>query len=453
MTDHYHRMTTEPVRSLILKLAFPTVLSMLVTALYNLATTFYVGRLNTEATAAVGVTFAAMSIIQAVGFFFGQGSGNAISRHLGAREKEAATRMAATGFFIGIAVAILLAIVALLLLTPLCRLLGATPTILPHTQEYLTPILIGAPVMTAAFTLNNQLRFQGNAMLGMTGIVSGSLLNIALQPFFIFGIGWGLRGAAICTVLCQSISLAILLFLNVRRGSVPLSISATSLARPALAEMVRGGLPSLARQGLACLATLLLNHAAGTFGDAAIAGMSITTRITFMMYAIFIGLGQGFQPVCGYCYGAKRYDRLLQGFSFCTIYGTIGMAVLAVLGFIFAEPLTALFRDDIEVIAIASVALRWQLIVYPLNMFVTVSNMTLQTIGRARPATILASARQGIFFIPLILGLPPMLGLVGVQLATPIADLCSFLLAIPLIRSTLKNFKKAINTPQKPNCC
>ena len=449
MTDHYHRMTTAPVRGLIIRLALPTVISMLVTALYNLATTFYVGRVSTQATAAVGVAFAAMAVIQAVGFFFGQGSGNAISRHLGARKKTAAVRMAATGFFVGIAISALLAAIALVLLTPLCQLLGATPTILPHTQEYLVPILLGAPIMTAAFTLNNQLRFQGNAMLGMAGIVSGSLLNIALQPFFIFVLDWGLRGAAISTVLCQAVSLVILLILNARRGSVSLSINAASLSRPVLSEMIRGGLPSLARQGLACLATLLLNHAAGAFGDAAIAGMSITTRITFMMYAVFIGFGQGYQPVCGYCYGAKRYDRVLQGFRFCTIYGTIGMAVLAVLGIVFAEPLTALFRNDAAVIAVASVALRWQLMVYPLNMFVTVSNMTLQTIGRARPATILASARQGIFFIPLILGLPPLLGLSGVQLATPLADLGSFLLAFPLIHGTLQELKRKTCTQDK----
>lgn len=438
MTDHYHRMTTAPVRGLILRLALPTVLSMLVTALYNLATTFYVGRLSTQATAAVGVAFAVMAIIQAVGFFFGQGSGNAISRHLGAREKLAAERMAATGFFLGIASAALLAAVAIGLLTPLCRALGATPTILPHTREYLAPILLGAPVMTAAFTLNNQLRFQGNALLGMAGIVSGSLLNIALQPLFIFVLGWGLRGAAVCTVLCQTISLIILLILNARKGCVPLRIGATSLSHAVLTEMVRGGLPSLARQGLACLATLLLNHAAGMFGDAAIAGMSITTRITFMMYAAFLGLGQGYQPVCGYCYGAKRYDRVLAGFRFCTIYGTAGMTVLAVLGFVWAEPLVTLFRNDTEVVEIGTVALRWQLLVYPLNMFVTVCNMTLQTIGRARPATILASARQGIFFIPLILSLPAFLGLIGVQLATPLADFGSFLLAFPLVRGTLR---------------
>ncbi|MBR1838739.1 MAG: MATE family efflux transporter, partial [Bacteroidaceae bacterium] len=243
-------MTTAPVRGLILKLAMPTVVSMLITAIYNMATTFYVGRLSTEATAAVGVAFAAMAIIQAVGFFFGQGSGNAISRHLGARETKQAAVISATGFFVGIVVAALLAACALLGLTPLCRLLGATNTIMPHTIEYLTPILAGAPIMTAALTLNNQLRFQGNALLGMMGIASGSILNIGLQPLFIFALDMGLHGAAICTVLCQSISLIILLHLNTRYGSVPLSIRATRLNRNILAEIARGGLPSLARQGL-----------------------------------------------------------------------------------------------------------------------------------------------------------------------------------------------------------
>lgn len=441
MTDLYQRMTTAPVRGLIVRLALPTMASMLVTALYNLATTFYVGRLSTQATAAVGVAFAAMAVIQAVGFFFGQGSGNAISRHLGAQQQREAERMAATGFYGGIVVSAVLGLAALVLLTPLCRALGATATILPHTREYLAPILLGAPVTTAAFTLNNQLRFQGNALLGMAGIVSGSLLNIALQPVFIFTLGWGLRGAAVCTVLCQAVSLGILLWLNARRGCVPLALTAVSPTREVVAETVRGGLPSLARQGLACLATLLLNHAAGAFGDAAIAGMSITTRLTFMIYAVFIGFGQGYQPVCGYCYGAHRYDRVWQGFRFCTTYGTAGMALLATGGIMGADTLVTLFRDDAEVVAVGATALRWQLMAYPLNMFVTISNMTLQTIGRARPATILACARQGIFFIPLILGLPPLIGLAGVQLATPLADLGSFLLAFPLVRGTLRELR------------
>ncbi|MBP3227202.1 MAG: MATE family efflux transporter [Bacteroidaceae bacterium] len=436
-------MTTAPVRGLILRLAVPTVASMLVTAVYNLATTFYVGRLSTQATAAVGVSFAAMALIQAAGFFFGHGSGNALSRHLGARRQDKAETMAATGFFTALGFGVLIALAGVWQLPALCRLLGSTPTVQPYAEEYLGTILLGAPVMTSALALNNQLRFQGNALLGMAGIVSGALLNIALQPLFIFTLGWGLRGAAVCTVMCQAVSLAILYILNMRRGSVPIRAACLSLTRPVLAEIARGGLPSLARQGLACLATLLLNVAAGQYGDAAIAGMSITTRVTFLIYAVFLGLGQGYQPVCGYCYGARRYDRVLAGFRFCTVYGTLGMVVCAVAGFVWAEPFTALFRDDADVIAVGATALRWQLLAYPLNMFVTVCNMTLQTIGRARPATILASARQGIFFIPLILVLPPLLGLAGVQLATPIADACSFALAFPLVRGTLRELRNA----------
>lgn len=414
---------------------------MLVTALYNLATTFYVGRLSTQATAAVGVAFAAMAVIQAVGFFFGQGSGNAISRHLGARQHEAAEKMASTGFFLGIVITAIIATLAYWQLWAICRMLGSTPTIQPYTEEYLGIIILGSPIMTAALTLNNQLRFQGNAQLGMLGISSGAVLNIILQPLFIFTLQLGLYGAALCTILCQAVSLLILLILNEVKGSVSIKISAFTSSRHILSEIIRGGLPSLARQGLACLATLLLNHAAGTFGDAAIAGMSITTRITFMMYATFIGLGQGYQPVCGYCYGAHRYDRVWQGFRFCTIYGSLGMLILSSIGIIWSEELIALFRDDKEVIAIGSIALCWQLYIYPLNMFVTISNMTLQTTGKARPATILASARQGIFFIPLILILPKVFGITGVQLATPIADLGSFLLAFPLIKSTIHELR------------
>lgn len=441
--DNYLYLTTTPVPRLIVSLAVPTIISMLVTSFYNMADTYFVGKINTQSTAAVGIVFSVMSIIQAVGFFFGHGSGNYISRKLGAQETGNAEKMAATGFFWALFMGIFLAVVGLIFLTPLSLALGSTPTILPYTEKYLGIILLGAPFMTASLVLNNQIRFQGNAAYAMVGIVSGAVINVILDPILIFVFDMGISGAALATVISQICSFSLLLYMGRKGGNIRIRFKNFTPSLAFIKEIIGGGTPSLARQGLASVATILLNVAAGAYGDAAIAGMSIVTRIAMFINAFLIGFGQGFQSVCGFNYGAGLYARVRQGFWFCVKVGFIFLLVCALAGMGFAEEIVSLFRKgDPDVIAVGAAALRWQFITFPLGSWIVMSNMMLQTIRKPVKATIISSARQGLFFIPLIFILSHYLGLQGVEMCQAVADLLTFILAIPLTCSVLNEMKR-----------
>ncbi|MDO4269578.1 MAG: MATE family efflux transporter [Eubacteriales bacterium] len=436
----FREMTEEPVERLICKMAVPTVISMLITSIYNMADTFFVGKLGTSATGAVGVVFPLMAVIQAVGFFFGQGSGNYISRQLGAQRREEAERMASTGFFSALGAGALILALGLLLQRPLCRLLGATDTILPFALDYMRLILCGAPYMTAALVLNNQLRLQGNATFAMAGLVAGGLLNIALDPLLIFTFGMGITGAALATIFSQLISFCLLLAGVKRSGGIQIRRRLFSPSRERYLALAGGGVPSLCRQGLASIAITCLNNAAHPFGDAAIAAMSIVTRVSQFAGSALIGFGQGYQPVCGFNYGAKRYARVTRGFWFCVKSSSVVLLALAVAGWFFAPQIISVFRaDDPEVIRIGARTLRMQCVSFPLLGWVILCNMLLQNIAMTLRASIVAAARQGLFFIPLALLLPRLLLLTGVQLCQPVSDICSFLLSaaitIPVLRT------------------
>lgn len=436
-------MTTAPVPSLIRKLAIPTIISMLITSFYVMADTYFVGQINTQSTAAVGISFSVMAIIQALGFFCGHGSGNYISRRLGAQDYENAEKMAATGFFCAFLVGIAVTVIGLVFLTPISSMLGSTPTIQPYTETYLGIILLGAPFMASSLVLNNQMRFQGNAIYAMFGIGLGAILNIALDPLLIFTFDMGIKGAAIATLTSQVCSFLLLLYLDSRGTNIRIRFKHFSPTPALLKEIVYGGSPSLCRQGLASLATILLNVSAGVYGDAAIAGMSIVTRICMFINSFVIGFGQGFQPVCGFNYGAGFYRRVREGFWYCVKTGIVFLTLCSIIGYIYAPEIVTWFRkDDIHVIEIGARALRWQLITLPLGAWVILCNMLLQTIRKPVQAVILSSARQGLFFIPFILILPYFLGLQGVEMCQAAADLCSFLLAIPLTVPILKSFRK-----------
>ncbi len=426
----------------IISLSVPTIISMLVTSFYNIADTYFVGQIDTQSTAAVGIVFSVMSIIQAMGFFFGHGSGNYISRKLGAKEKENAERMASTGFFYALFIGIVLAVLGQIFLTPLSKALGSTPTILPYTERYLGIILLGAPFMTSSLVLNNQIRFQGNAVYGMIGIVTGAVINVVLDPILIFVYDLGVTGAALATVISQFCSFVLLLCMSHHGGNIPIRYRNFTPSWTFVKEIISGGTPSLARQGLLSLSTILLNVAAGVYGDAAIAGMSIVSRIGMFINAFLIGFGQGFQPLCGFNYGAELYGRVRQGFWFCVKVGSIFLLVCSVCGMGYAEEIVSLFRKgDPDVIAVGADALRWQFITYPLGAWVIVSNMMLQTIRKPVRATILSSGRQGLFFIPLIFILPHFFGLTGVEMCQAMSDLLTFFLAIPLTCGVLQEMK------------
>ena len=442
-TDNFRMMTEAPVGRVIFRLALPTMLTMLVTSAYNLTDTWFMGRISTQATAAIGVAFPVMSVIQAIGFFFGHGSGNYISRRLGARDLSHAGAMATTGFVYALAAGILLAVTGSLFLDPLCLLLGSTPTILPYSRQYVGIILWGAPFMTTSLVLNNQMRFQGNAAYAMVGVVSGAVLNVLMAPLFIFVLGMGVGGAALATVICQIFSCMLLLYMDGRGNNLRIHPRRFRPDVSLLREIVRGGTPSLSRQGLACLSTLLLNLVAGQYGDAAIAGMSIVSRLGFLAFALLLGFGQGFQPVCGFNFGAGLYRRVVSGFWLCVRMGTLFLTLCAIVGIIWAPQIVHLFRHDPAVVAVGARALRWQLAVFPCLAFSSISNMALQTVRYSVRATVLASSRQGLFFIPALFLLNHFFGLSGLEACQAVADLCTFLLALPLMLSVLRKWKRA----------
>ena len=435
----YIKMTTTPVEKLICSLAGPTIVSMLVTSFYNMADTFFVGKIGTSATGAVGIVFSVMAIIQAFGFFFGHGSGNYVSRKLGEKDFEEASRMAATGFVSAFLAGLVIMIVGLIFLEPLCYLLGATPTILPHAKSYLRIILIGAPYMTAALVLNNQLRFQGSAFYGMIGITSGAVLNIVLDPLFIYVFHMGVAGAALATIISQFVSFLLLLRGTGTGGNVHIDLRKFSPSIQRYKIIINGGSPSLCRQGLSSVSTACMNLMARPYGDAAIAAMSIVMRITNFAASIMTGFGQGFQPVCGFNYGARKFRRVQKGFWFCVRLSTVFLLRMSVLGWFGASGLVALFqREDQEVIAFGTRALRFQCISFPLLGWITMCNMMMQTIGKGVRASIMAMSRQGLFFIPLVIVLSSRIGFLGVQMSQPISDVLSFLVAIILQASVLR---------------
>lgn len=446
--EKFIMMTETPVKRLVCKMAVPTIISMLISALYNMADTFFVGKIGTSATAAVGVVFPLMALIQAIGFFFGHGSGNYMSRKLGEQNREEAVKMASTGFFSSLFCGVVLMTLGLIFIKPLAHLLGATDTILPYAMDYLKFILLGTPFMLTSLVLNNQLRFQGSAFYGMIGIGMGAVVNIILDPIFIFRLHMGVAGAALATMISQALGLLLLLIGTYKNGNVGIYPKEFSFKWAQYKEMIRGGFPSLCRQGLASVAIICLNKFAGAYGDAAIAAMSIVNRVTMFASSALIGFGQGFQPVCGFNYGAKRYDRVRVAFWFCVKLATVFLTCVGILAIVFAPNIIELFRkDDLEVIRIGTVALRAQCVTIPLMGFVIISNMLLQTIGKAVKASIVAMSRQFLFLIPALFLLGNLWGLFGIQICQAVADLCAFILAVPLSMSVIREMKENSKNP------
>jgi putative MATE family efflux protein len=441
--NKFIQMTTAPVERLVMRFAFPAMMIMLISGLYNMADTYFVGSLGTSAVGAVGIAFPLMTVIQALGFFFGQGSGNYISRELGAQHTENASKMAATGFFTSMLAMAVLSAAGIITLSPLAQGLGATETILPYAKDYIVFILIGAPVMVGSVVLNQQLRFQGSAMYAMVGMTSGAILNIFLDPLFIFVFGLGVKGASLATIVSQTISCIILLIGCFMKGNIGIRIKDFSPSLSNYREIYRGGIPALLRQGLMSVATIVINHFAGVYGDVAIAAISIVNRIFMFAGSAMLGIGQGFQPVCGFNYGAKRYDRVKQGFWFCVRTATIGLFLIAAVVAFFAPPIIALFRrDDPEVIRIGTLGLRLHCLSLPFTALVIMANMMTQTMGKSVEASLLSTSRQGLFLLPALFILSPLLGLPGVQMSLPVADILSFFLAIPITVKVLRSMRE-----------
>ncbi len=456
------RMTTAPVGTLILKNAIPTIITMMVTAIYNTADTFFVSQLGTSASGAVGIIFSLMALIQSVGFTIGMGSGSVTTRALGANDLKKADRYCSSAIFAAFSLGVIFSIIGTIFSTSLVSFLGATETILPYAMDYARYIIFAAPFMITAFVMNNQLRFQGKAAFSMVGMVSGGILNMILDPIFIFGLNLGISGAAIATLISQITSFCILSSMFIRKKSTA-SLSIKFVARDfkTYLNIVTTGLPSFFRQGMASLSGIFLNINAAKYGalltgfamsaaqtaDAAVAGMAICNRTFMLLLSVAIGLGQGFQPVCGMNLGAKKYGRVRDAYSFLVRTTTVIMTVFAVLVFAFAPQIARAFRDDDAVIAVASLGMRFQCCVLPFHSVIFGTNMLLQVAGVKKSAAFLSSMRQGIVFLPMIFLLPfavqffgaqPIL---GVQMAQSFSDLIAAAVAFPFAIKFFKNLE------------
>ena len=437
LDDKYVEMTQQPVKLLVCKMAVPTIIAMVTTALYNVVDAAFVGRLSTGGTAGIGISFAYMTFIQALGFFFGHGSGNHISRALGAKDVSSASVVASVGFFSPFILGVVAAAICLPNLSSLSRLLGAPAEVVPYANDYLRYIVVATPFMMSALTLNNQLRLQGNARFGMVGIVSGAILNIALDPLLIFTFGMGVSGASLATAISQLFAWGLLLYGTFKPESVHIKFSEFKPSLKVYYEIFRGGLPSLLRQLFNCAAAVSLNYSAALYAPAgqeasAVAAFAVVTRIMMFTFSVVLGFCQGFQPVCGFNYGARKYYRVRESYLFAFWVGTAFLAVVSAVGFVFAPQIVTLFRaEDPDLIRIGVVTLRWQCAAFPLVPLCTATNMLFQNIRMTFPATLLSCCRNGLFFLPAILLLPLWFGLEGVQAAQAVADVFTFLLSLP----------------------
>ena len=441
------RMLTAPVFPLVLRLGVPTMISMLTPAIYNTASTYFVSYLGTAAVGALGVVFALQMLMGAIGIMIGQGCASQTSRLLGAGKTDEASAIAGTGMVLVLAGGLLYLILGELFLDELLTAAGATPGILPWARAYGEILLLGAPVMCASFTLNNLLRSEGLAFIGMAGLVSGGILNVLLTPLFIFTFDLGIEGAAWAAVLSQAVSFAGLLshyFFG--SGLIRLERPTWQTLCALTPRIIGNGVPSLTRNLLGATAASVLNLSAGAFGDAAVAAMSIVGRVLMSVNAIMIGLGQGFQPVLGFNWGAGKYGRIRRALSLTLLSGFVFMCSAAVACWVFAPDVIGLFEiREPEVYTIGIMALQFTAVGFPFIPVSMIANMTFQVLGRARMATFLASLRQGIFFLPAVVGLPLIFGIEGLCAAQSAAEGLAFMVSAVI----LERFRRQVNEAEK----
>lgn len=447
MTEHneqYVRMTQEPVSKLILSLSGPTILSMLVTSIYNMADTYFVSKIGTSASGAIGVVLSVMAMLQAVGFTIGMGSASQVSVLLGEEKTEQAEEYAVSAIIMSAVIGIIFMAAGLYWKVPLMKMLGSTPTILPYANTYSGYIFIASPFMCTSFVLNNLLRAEGKAKLAMIGILSGGVLNVLLAPILIFGCSLGISGAGISTAVGQVVSCVILLYwFLAKKTTLTFSFEKLSKQPKVYIEILKNGIPSFFRQGLASVATVLVNQTAAEYSDAVVAGMSIVNRIFLFLISIVIGFVQGYNPVVGYNYGAEKKRRVKKAFVFTFWVGTIGMSILGVGTYVFAENVITWFLgQDREAVRIGTEALQYQCFALPLITITVLCNMTYQAMKRPISSTFMASCRQGIFFLPAVYILPKMWGIKGIELVQPVADVLTSLCCLPFLYYFFKLVKR-----------
>ncbi len=445
---YYKRMTETPVSQLIVALGIPTTISMLITNIYNLADTYFVGTLGASAQGATGVLFTLQAVIQALSFMLGHGSGIFVSKSLADKNTKEASQYVSSAFYVGMLAGTVLAVLGLIFLDPLMRLLGSTDTILPHAKDYGMWVLLSCPFMVGSLILNNNLRYEGKAFYAMFGLTAGGLLNILGDYVFVMRWDLGVFGAGMATAISQVISFVILLVMFERMAQSKLRLCHVSRSAKTYFSICKVGFPSLIRQGLTSLSTGLLNNLTKPFGDAAIAAMSVVNRYSMFVMCIGLGIGQGFQPVASFNYQAGKYKRVKKGLLFTTAIGFVLVLLLSATGFIFAKQIVQAFQKDESVIIFGVPALRYAsvgLLFLPLSIPV---NMLYQSIRKAGISSFLSLLRSGIYFIPLLLLGSQLLGLTGIQLAQPVTDVLNGLTCIPFM---LYFLHKTPDESGKPN--
>lgn len=441
--ERFKRMRYEKIPKLIISLGIPTTISMLITNIYNMADTYFVSQISLSASGATGVVFAVMAILQAFGFMCGHGSGSNISRSLGRKDEENASRFASSGLFLSFCISLVLMIAGLVFLEPLMRLLGSTDTILVEAMNYGRFIFLAAPAMVMSCVCNNILRYEGRAVYAMVGLTFGGILNMMLDPILIFVFHLGISGAGIATMVAQYLSLFILLIPFFRnRTASRLRLSYISRNIDTFINIIVTGSPSLARQGLNSISTAMLNMMAKPLGDAAIAAMSVVGRVSNMLFSLSLGIAQGFQPVSSFNYGAGDYKRVKESTVFTIGFGTALIAVLCTLAFINAPLIISLFRSEELVIEIGSAALRLMCFGLLLLPTVSVTNMLFQGIGESKKALFVACLQSGAFFIPLVVILTRAFGVNGLICATPLSYFLAFSVALPMVVKFMRNLIK-----------
>jgi len=434
-------MTETPVPKLILNLGIPTTISMLITNIYNMADTYFVGTLGESAQAATGVLFTVQAIMQGIAFMFGHGGGTFIARALADKNTKEATKYISSAFFVGGLIGLIITVLGLTFLDPLVRFLGSTETIVPHAKDYGMWILLAAPFIICSFILNNGLRYEGKAFYAMFGLTAGGLLNIFGDYFLVMKCGLGVYGAGLATAASQVVSFSILLFMYLKMAQSSISLKAVSREFKLYLTICRVGLPSLIRQGLTSVTNGLLNNLTKPFGDAAIAAMSVVSRYSNFLMCVGLGMGQGFQPVASFNYQAKKIDRVKKGLLFTTAFGLVFIGAMSTISIIFAEPIISIFQKHPDVIAIGSTALRFTAFGMLFMPFSVPVNMLYQSIQQPTISSVLSLIRSGMVTIPILLFGVPLLGLLGIQIAQPTADMIAGLISIPFIIRFVKKSK------------
>ena len=437
--QHYKKMTETPVARLIVQLGVPTTISMLITSIYNMADTYFVGTLGPSAQAATGVLFTLQAIIQGVAFMLGQGSGTFISRELADKNTDKATMYVSSAFYAGSIIGMIILVLGLLIREPLVLFLGSTETILPHAMDYALWVLISCPFVITSMILNNALRFEGRAFYAMFGLTAGGLLNIFGDWLLVFKLNLGVFGAGLATAISQFISFLILYAMFQKMAQSSISLKSVSKDFKIYLTICRVGLPSLIRQSMTSVTTGILNNLTKTFGDAAIAAMSVVSRFSMFLMCVGLGMGQGFQPVAAFNYRAKKYDRVKKGLVFLVIYALILVGGFSLVTMLIPEKVIEIFQKKQEVIEIGSVALRYYAFGMIFMAFSVPVNMLYQSIQKPTISSILSLIRAGMITIPLLLILVPSVGLTGIQISQPIADVLAGIISIPFIIHFLKS--------------